>query len=171
MPQQTDAQMLRDSMTREVSNDAYSIAGQIFKGQESDVARVSNDQIDERYRQAFSSNDRQYLMQEAARDPVQFLSSMQRLGVQMPPGQEVQPEPKLPAAAKPNVPVPKPPESTTQTTYQTPQAVPSTSTSATPLATPTGGGPTLPLQPTPLAAPAPALPPPPGVIPPNAQPL
>lgn len=111
MPQQpTDTQQLRDAVTREVTNDAYAISGQIFKGQEPDVSRVSNDQLDQRYRQAFMSNDRTYLMAEAARDPVQFLASMQRLGVQMPPGQELESQPRLPTAAKPNVPLPKPPD-------------------------------------------------------------
>ena len=110
MPQPTDTQQLRDAVTREVTNDAYAISGQIFKGQEPDVSRVSNDQLDARYRQAFVTNDRNYLMAEAARDPVQFLASMQRLGVQMPPGQELESQPKLPTAAKPNVPLPKPPD-------------------------------------------------------------
>lgn len=109
LPQKSDTEVIRDAVTREVTNDAYAISGQIFKGQEPDVSRVSNDQLDARYRQAFVTNDRNYLMAEAARDPVQFLASMQRLGVQMPPGQEIESQPKLPTAAKPNVPLPKPP--------------------------------------------------------------
>ena len=168
MPQnQTDAQALRDSMTREVSNDAYAISSQIFKGQESDVARVSNDQVDARYRQAFASGDRQYLMQEAARDPVQFLASMDRLGVTMPPGQQLPQEPKLPSSAKPNVPVPKPPESALQQMYPSPESVP-----APPPPTPPMPPPAPALPPAPPLAAAPAAPPmpPPDVIPPAAQP-
>jgi hypothetical protein len=166
VPQQTDAQMLRDSMTREVSNDAYAIAGQIFKGQESDVSRVNNDQVDQRYRQAFQQNDRQYLMGEAARDPTQFMASMQRLGVTMPPGEELQPDPKLPQAAKPNVPVPKPPESAVQQLYPTPTAVPPPAPAVPPPTAPPGPAPLPTPRPTPPLAPggvAPAMPPP-GVI-------
>jgi hypothetical protein len=164
--------MLRDSMTREVSNDAYHIASQIFKGQEPDVARVSNEQVDQRYRQAFMTNDRGYLQQEAVRDPVQFMAAMQRLNVQMPPGKEIQPDPPLPKSAKANVPVPKPPESATQTTYDQLQQVPAPApvvplpqpgppVLASPPVVP-GGGP-------PMAAPPVALPPPPGVIPAMAE--
>jgi hypothetical protein len=150
MPNPTDSQQIRDSMTREVTNDAYAVSQQIFKGQEPDVARVSNAQLDERYRQAFSTGDRQYLMAEAQRDPSQFLASMQRLGVTMPPGQALQTEPKLPSAAKPNVPLPSPPAA----------ALPA------PLASP-------PAMPAPSAAPPPpAVPsiPPPSPVPPPAQP-
>src|SRR5262252_6717022 len=104
MPQQSDTELLRDSMTREVSNDAYAIASQIFKGPEPDISRVSNQQLDQRYHQAILSNDHQYLQQEATRDPAQFMASMERLladgRAQMPPGEEIQPEPPLPKAAK-----------------------------------------------------------------------
>jgi|SRR5215831_2926967 len=153
MPQQSDTEMLRDSMTREVSNDAYAIASQIFKGPEPDVGRVSNQQLDDRYRQAFSQNDRQYLQQEATRDPAQFLASMQRLGVTMPPGQELQSEPPLPKAAKANVPVPKTPPQAQQPTFSTADEVPSQ-----PLAAPV---------PPPAVSPVPLQPaaPPPGVMP------
>jgi len=149
VPQQSDTELLRDSMTREVSNDAYAIAAQIFKGPEPDVGRVSTQQLDDRYRQAFSQNDRTYLQQEATRDPAQFLASMQRLGVTMPPGQELTPEPKLPAAAKANAPVPKPPASALQQTYGSLEEVP-----AQPLASP------VPLQPA-----VPPVMPPPGTVP------
>jgi len=155
---QTDANALRDSMTREVTNDAYSISQQIFRGQEGDVSRVSNEQLDERYRQAFTTEDRSYLMQEAVRDPVQFLASMQRLGVSMPPGQEIQPEPPLPKAAKANVPLPKPPEQALQSTYPTAQEVPP------PEVPPQSPVPPAAPMPQPLAPP-PVPQPPPGMLP------
>jgi len=111
---QTDTEALRNSLTREVTNDAYSIGQQIFKGQEPDVARQSNQQVDDRYHQAITTGDRSYLMAEAARDPSQFLASMQRLiddgRAYMPPGTELEQPQKLPQAAKPNVPLPKVPE-------------------------------------------------------------
>jgi hypothetical protein len=157
VPPPTDTEALRNSLTREVTNDAYAISSQIFKGQEPDVARVSNEQVDARYRQAFATNDRTYLQQEAVRDPVQFMASMQRLGVTMPAGQEITPDPKLPKDAKANVPLPKPPESATQTAYDQAHQVPS------------------PLLPPPAPARVPAsLPPatavPPMVLPPSAAP-
>jgi len=174
MPSQNNPQdpdVLRDSLTREVTNDAYAIAGQIFKGPHSDVSRVSNEQLDERYRQAFMREDRGYLMAEASRDPAQFLAAMERLGVSMPPGEELQPDPPLPKAAKSAAPIPKAPTATQPTTYAAPEDVPAL---PTPPAAPAAVPPMVlsPSQaPVPLQAPVvTAMPPPPGVIPPPAQP-
>ena len=158
MSDPSEVALLRDSLTREASNDAYAIAQQIFKGPQPDVSRVSNEQLDERYRQAFMSDDRQYLGLEATRDPAQFMAAMQRLGVQMPPGQELQPDPALPKTAKANVPVPKPPESAVQQLFPSPEAVPQAApvpSMAVPLPAP---GP-MPTPMAPAAAPAPPLPP------------
>lgn len=175
MPSQNNPQdpdVLRDSLTREVTNDAYAIAGQIFKGPHSDVSRVSNEQLDERYRQAFLSEDRGYLMAEASRDPAQFLAAMERLGVSMPPGEELQPDPPLPKAAKSAAPIPKAPTATQPTTYAAPEDVPAPAL-PTPPAAPAAVPPMV-LSPSqaavPLPAPVTAMPPPPGVIPPPAQP-
>jgi len=174
MPAQNNPQdpdVLRNSLTREVTNDAYAIAGQIFKGPHSDVGRVSNEQLDERYRQAFTSGDRSYLMAEAVRDPAQFLASMERLGVSMPPGEEIQPDPPLPKEAKSAAPIPKPPAQAQPTTYAAPEDVPAPAMPMPP------GAPAVPPMvvppspaPVPLQAPMTAMPPPPGVIPPPAQP-
>jgi hypothetical protein len=168
-----DPTVLRDSLTREVTNDAYSIASQIFKGPHEDVARVSNEQLDARYRQAFMSEDRGYLMAEASRDPAQFLAAMERLGVSMPPGEEIQPDPPLPKAAKSAAPIPKAPAATQPTTYDTPEAVPPPALPAPPPGAPAAMPPmVLPPSPAPvpLQAPVTAMPPPPVVIPPPAQP-
>jgi len=114
MPPQTDTEALRNALTREVTNDAYAISNQIFKGQEPDVARQTNEQVDQRYQQAINTGDRQYLMSEASRDPAQFMASMQRLidagQAYMPPGTQLERQPKLPQAAKPDVPLPSAPE-------------------------------------------------------------
>jgi hypothetical protein len=177
MPSQNNPQdpaVLRDSLTREVTNDAYAIASQIFKGPHEDVARVSNEQLDERYRQAFQSEDRGYLMAEAGRDPAQFLAAMERLGVSMPPGEEIQPDPPLPKAAKSAAPIPKAPAATQPTTYDTPEEVPPPSLPVPPGAPAPMAMPPMVLPPSaapmPLQAPVTAMPPPPGVIPPPAQP-
>src|SRR5215831_19725240 len=149
MPPQTDTEALRNSLTREVTNDAYAISSQIFKGQEPDVARQTNEQVDQRYQQAINTGDRQYLMAEASRDPAQFLASMQRLieagQAYMPPGSELTQQPKLPQAAKPDVPLPTVPQHAFPATVQ-----PSALAALTP----------------PTAAPAPASPPPPALVPP-----
>jgi len=157
--------MLRDSLTREVTNDAYYISSQIFKGVEPDVSRVSSEQLDERYRQAFMSGDRQYLQQEATRDPTQFLAAMERLGVSMPPGSEITPDAPLPKSAKPNVPIPKPPEAAQPQFVEEPTVAPSPPLPAAP--PPAGGSqvslqPPQPVAPPALTAPvtAPPLPPP-----------
>ena len=158
MSDPSEVALLRDSLTREASNDAYAIAQQIFKGPQPDVSRVSNEQLDQRYRQAFATDDRQYLGQEATRDPAQFMAAMQRLGVQMPPGQELSPEPALPKTAKANVPVPKPPESALQQLFPSPEAVPqSAPVPSMPVPLPAPGA--MPTALAPAAAPAPPLPP------------
>jgi hypothetical protein len=173
---QTDPEAIRDSMTREVTSDAYNIAGQIFKGPQGDVSRVSNDQLDAHYRQAFVSNDREFLMQEAGRDPAQFLASMNRLGVTMPPGEEVPQDAPLPRGARSDVPIPKPHEAAQPQTFDKPEDVPQLPTPQMPMLAPPPPAPAVPLPPPaslpgggltppPPLAPAPAaVPPPPGVI-------
>jgi hypothetical protein len=182
MPSQNNPQdptVLRDALTREVTNDAYNIAGQIFKGPQGDVSRVSNDQLDERYRQAFTNNDRGYLMQEAARDPAQFLAAVERLGVTMPPGEEIQKDPPLPSAAKSNAPIPKPPEGVQPTTFDQPSNVPPPPALPAP---PMPPGPvaapppmampqSAPMAPAPMAPAPPPMMPPPVILGPNGQPL
>lgn len=160
---QTDPEAIRNSLTREVTNDAATIAGQIFRGPQPDVAHVSNDQLDAHYRQAFTSGDRQFLMQEATRDPIQFLASMDRLGVTMPPGQELQNDQPLPRGAKPNVDIPKVHEAAQAQTYPSgdavpPPAVPQLPMTASPV--PPMTLPAVPAQPPLVAAPPPPLPPP-----------
>jgi len=102
----SDVEIVRDQLTREVTNDAYSIADDIFRRPEPDVARMTNDQIDARYRQAYQAGDRQYLISEAQRDPRQFLEATQRLGVQMPSEQPLEPQLALPRQAQGAAPLP-----------------------------------------------------------------
>jgi hypothetical protein len=107
----SDVQIVRDQLTREVSNDAAVIAGQVFRQPEPDVARVSNAQIDARYARAFEENDRAYLIAEAQRDPKQFLEATQRLGVVLPPDKPVEQPAPLPKPAQPRIQPPEPPPS------------------------------------------------------------
>jgi hypothetical protein len=121
---QTDPEVIRNSLTREVTNDASVISSQIFRGPALDTSHVTNQQLDDHYRQAFQANDRQFLMDEATRDPVQFMASMDRLGVTMPPDKPLPPNQPLPPGARPNVSLPKPSESALQQQFSTPQEVP-----------------------------------------------
>jgi len=108
---QTDAESLQEDLAREVTRDAALLSHQIFSKPEPDVVRVSDRDIDQRYLLAFSKNDRAYLMREAQRDPQQFMKSMQRLGVKMPPGKAVEIPMPLPRAADPRAPLPEVPPS------------------------------------------------------------
>jgi hypothetical protein len=170
---QPDTEILRNSLTREVTNDAYAISNQVFKQPDGDIARVSNDQIDERYHQAILNGDRPYLMQEAGRDPAQFMESMNRLIASgkavMPPDKPVPTDPPLPRDARSNAPIPKPPEGAVQPMFQSPQEVPPSTAPAVPTPPPS-------VTPSPMGAPVPMPPPaPPSLgggmtIPPPAQP-
>jgi hypothetical protein len=143
----SDVAIVRDQITREVSNDAFAIASQVFSTPEPDVTRVTSQQIDDRYRRAFVENDRPYLISEAQRDPKQFLEATGRLGVVMPPDKPLSPpEPPLPQPAQAAPPLPQPP----------PTVLPE----ATPVPPEVLSAPTTPAPP-PLAAPPPALAPPP----------
>jgi len=169
-----DPEALRNALTREVTTDAYNIAGQIFRGPQPDVAHVNNDELDQRYLQAINSNDRQYLMSEAARDPTQFLSSMGRLHeagkIMVPRDAQIPQEPPLPPGARSNVPIPKPHPDALPATFKEPDQVPAVSAlpspSTAPGPVPLGTPPVQPmvasppLQPGPAGAPMP----PPGVI-------
>jgi len=159
VPNPSEVEVLRNSLTREASNDAYSIAQDVFKGTMPDVSRVSNEQLDARYHQAILTGDRQYLQAEAARDPAQFMASMKRLiddgRAVMPPEKPLETQPALPQAAKANVPVPKPPEGAQPQQFAQPEQVP-----APQPALPMPPAPAAPLAPPPMPAP-----PPPGVLP------
>jgi|SRR5262245_8240277 len=143
----SDVEIVRDQLTREVTNDAVVIAGQVFRRPEPDVTRVSNDQIDERYRRAFMENDRQYLIGEAQRDPQQFLAATGRLGVVMPPDKPLEQPVSPPKPAQTRAPLPAPPPSTLPPTTPITEPVPT--------APPTQ----LPVQPpAPVALPQPTVP-------------
>lgn len=166
-----DPEALRNSLTREVTTDAYNIAGQIFRGPQPDVAHVNNDELDQRYLQAIHTDDRQYLMSEAARDPTQFLNSIARLSdagkIFVPPDAGIPQEPPLPPGARSNVPIPQPHPDALPATFKQPDQVPAvpavpsppTAPGPVPLGTPPVGA-TAALPP-PMTTPTPSIPPPP----------
>jgi len=102
-------QRLQDEITREVNADAQHIATSVFgkKGNMPDMARMSDEQLDARYRTAYMNQDRQWLTQEAQRDPEQFVTIARRIGVQLP--EEIPPVPQPPPVAAPPLPPGPPP--------------------------------------------------------------
>jgi hypothetical protein len=96
---------LRDEITHEVNTDAAHLAEAVFGkiGDQPDIGRVSNEQLDATYRRAYQRDDRAWLQGEARRDPEQFLKVAQRLGVVLP---SEQPPPPPPEPALPMVPPP-----------------------------------------------------------------
>lgn len=143
---------LQNDITSEISRDAPAIAQGIFGDNKNhpDMSQVSNAQLDQIYRQAYQTNDRQFLQQEARRDPQQFLDVAQRIGVTMPP-----PTPPAAPAATPNVPVP------------VPMPAPVMPAPAPPAMPP----PPVPVPQAALPVPPPVAAPPPAILGPNGQPL
>ena len=104
MPKADEVLQLQDDITREVTGDAEDLAKQIFPTRGPDVSRVSNESLDRVYRQKYEAQDRQWLQQEARRDPDQFLKVVERIGVTLPdtsvPG-EIHPAPDAAAIQPP----------------------------------------------------------------------
>jgi hypothetical protein len=163
--QKNEVVRLQSEITNEVARDAPEIALGIFGNNKShpDMTQVSNQQLDDVYRQKYIAQDREWLQAEAKRDPQQFLDVSKRIGVSMPqPGEPapVTAPPPAPAPLTAAPPAPAPP-------MPVPAAVPP----------PASMVPPAPLaQPGPLqvgAAPG-AVPPgaaPPLILGPNGQPL
>lgn len=107
--QQNEVVRLQSEITDEIARDAPEIATSIFgdNADHPDMAQVSNQQLDQVYRQKFlsgSPDDRQWLQGEARRDPAQFLKIAERINVKLP---EPTPPPELPPPAPP-IPAPIP---------------------------------------------------------------
>jgi hypothetical protein len=89
-PQQSEFLKLQQEITNEVQRDAPAIAQGVFGDNKNhpDMAQVSNQNLDDLYRQKYQTNDRAWLQSEARRDPQQFLDVAKRIGVSMPqPGE------------------------------------------------------------------------------------
>lgn len=105
MPGPNEVELLRDSITSEVNNDAKLLSEQVFNQRRPDVAFASNQEYDDLVHQKALGGDRQWLASEAQRDPNQFVASMERLeqagrvhfGAPTPPPQPPMPMPLAPA--------------------------------------------------------------------------
>ena len=111
---QNELQQLQYEITNEISRDAKPIADGVFgnNARHPDMSSISNQQLDEMYRQAYLNNNRDFLMQEAQRDPQQFLAVTDRLGVPDPPvdmqGKPTGPDPNALQKALVQPPAPAP---------------------------------------------------------------
>jgi hypothetical protein len=82
-----EIQQMQYEIANEIKRDAEPIAQGVFgnNARHPDMATVSNPELDQIFRDAYARNDRQWLMQEAQRDPQQFLDVTDRLGIPDPP--------------------------------------------------------------------------------------
>jgi hypothetical protein len=82
-----ELQQLQYEVGHEITRDAPHIAKGVFgdNARHPDMATVSNAELDQIYREAYGRNDREFLAQEAQRDPQQFLNVTDRIGVMDPP--------------------------------------------------------------------------------------
>ncbi|HET6316397.1 MAG TPA: hypothetical protein VFG86_08060 [Chloroflexota bacterium] len=157
-----EVEQLQYELANEVKRDAAPIANGVFgnNARHPDMASVSNAELDRIYREAYQRDDRDFLIQEAQRDPQQFLEVTDRIGV---------PDPPTDMHGKPTG---VPPDALQKTLQNAAQTAP-----PLPAAVP-GVGPSIAAGPAPAALP-PALPaplpapsvPPPVIYGPNGQPL
>jgi len=111
-----EVQRLQEEITREVNTDAQHLATAVFgkPGNMPDMQRLDDDVIDARYKAAYQSGDRKWLVGEAQRDPEQFVKVARRIGVmlpeEVPPGPPALPQPAaMPVPPAPTQPMMMPP--------------------------------------------------------------
>ena len=138
---------LRDEITHEVNTDAEHIAYSVFgkQGSMPDMRRASDEELAARYRAAYTSNDRQWLVGEAHRDPEQFVKVARSIGVML-PEEFGQPQ------AVPT-PEPGPPPLPTAPVAPPPPEVPPVAAPVAPTPAPTLGAVAQPGQPVPYTVP------------------
>lgn len=106
--QQNEIAQLQSEIYNEIQRDAEPIARGVFGGDNkgmTDMRGVSNDFLDNLYRQKYASGDRQWLVGEAHRDPNQFMQVSERIGVQMPDPNQPPPSPVVAPPTAPVVPM------------------------------------------------------------------
>jgi hypothetical protein len=145
-----ELQQFQYEIQNEISRDAKPIADGVFgnNARHPDMASVSNAELDALYADAYRRNDRNFLMQEAQRDPQQFLDVTDRIGV---------PDPPLGMDGKPTGIEPDAFEQALKNPQNAAIAAPPT---PTPGAAAVGGAPPIAAVPPPAALPAPAAAPP-----------
>jgi hypothetical protein len=160
-PKQNEILQLKNEIAAEISRDAPNIAQGVFgdNANHPDMSRVSNQQLDDLYRQKYIANDRTWLQAEARRDPAQFEKVTDRLGVTTPlPGAPAPPDPNAFAQAAMASASAAPPPGL--------PAAPPTPVAAMPTPPALSAAPAPVLSPPPVPAPAPPV-----ILGPNGQPL
>jgi hypothetical protein len=137
---QSEILQLQQEVFDEVQGDTEHLSQAIFgdASNQPDLGSVSNERIDDIYRQAYQRGDRDFLQREARRDPEQFLRASERIGARVPPPQPTPVPPAMPAPPMPPA-MPMP--------------------GAAPMPMPGVGGPALPAPPPPVmpVVPAPVM--------------
>lgn len=84
---QGELQQFQYEIANEIKRDAPPIARGVFgdNKRHPDMATIGNAELDQMYRAAYAKNDREWLAQEAQRDPQQFLDVTDRIGIMDPP--------------------------------------------------------------------------------------
>jgi len=110
---QSEILQLQQEVFDEVQGDTEQLSQAIFGDVDNqpDLGSVSNERIDDIYRQAYQRGDRDFLQREARRDPEQFLKASERIGARVPPPRPqapaMPPQPMMgPAMALPAMPMP-----------------------------------------------------------------
>jgi len=154
---------LQTSIIDEIKGDAQAIASGVFgsQGHQLGQTAVSTAYLEQVYRQAYQQGNREFLSQEALRDPLQFEKVTDRLGVVIP---TTPPSPPSPPTSLAPAAAPSPPAASAVPTPIQPPPV--AGLPAPPMAP--GGVP--PLAP-PVPPPGPLAPPPTVLLGPNGQPL
>lgn len=82
-----EIERMQFEIANEIAQDGPQIARMVFgtARDQPDMAPVTNDRLDQVYRDAYLKGDREWLHSEAQRDPEQFLKVTDRIGVQVPP--------------------------------------------------------------------------------------
>lgn len=109
---QSEILQLQQEVFNEVQGDTEHLSQAIFGDVDNqpDLGSVSNERIDDIYRQAYQRGDRDFLQREARRDPEQFLRASERIGARVPPPQPTPAPPAMPAPPMPPaMPMPAPP--------------------------------------------------------------
>jgi len=110
---QSEILQLQQEVFDEVQGDTEHLSQAIFGDVDNqpDLGSVSNERLDDIYRQAFQRGDRDFLQREARRDPEQFLKASERIGARVPPPPPPQPImapppalPAMPPVAAPSLP-------------------------------------------------------------------
>ena len=91
MPKQHELLDMQQDITQEVNGDAPILAKSLFGDKMPDMGTTSDTEALDMMRQKFTEGDRAWLVNEAHRDPDQFMRLSKQLGVVAPPAPPASP--------------------------------------------------------------------------------